>query len=136
MLAVFIPMIIVGASLRYRSQKQAQRKREEAYQMALLSYSGVLKPGSARKSVEDYFRAKNTAFQQMCCVDSTETARRASWDDLVKIGTEDAPWFCSEKTVYVAFQFSDHQQLHGVAKAHDLDTLKAVGIYCWLERCL
>jgi hypothetical protein len=72
----------------------------------------------------------------MCCVDSTETARRDSRDDLVKIGTEDAPWFCSEKNVYVAFQFTDHQQRRGMPKADDLDTLKAVSIYRWLEGCL
>jgi hypothetical protein len=134
--AFLIATIIVGASLRYRSEKQAEQKRAGGYQTTLLSYSGEFKSGSTRKSVEDYLRAKNTKFQQMCCVDSTEFARRASWDDLVKIGTEGAPWFCSEKNVYVAFQFTDHAQRHGMPKADDLDTLKAVSIYRWLEGCL
>jgi len=134
--AFLIATIIVGAIVRYRSARQAEQKREAAYQTTLLSYSGEFKPGSTRKSVEDYLRGKNTKFQQMCCVDSTETARRASWDDLVKIGTEDAPWFCSEKNVYVAIQFTDYQQRHGMPKADDLDTLKAVSIYRWLEGCL
>ena len=86
--------------------------------------------------MEDYLRAKNIAFQQMCCVDSSELATRASWDDLVKVGTEPAPWFCSENNVYVAFQFTDHAQRKGVPKADNLDSLKAVTIYRWLEGCL
>jgi hypothetical protein len=127
---------VVAAGLAYKSKSQAERNREAAYQMVLLSYSNEFKLGSPRKSVEDYLRTNNTEFRQMCCVDSSELARRASWDDLVKIGTEAAPWFCSEKNVYIAFQFTDHEQRNGMPKAHNSDTLKAVSIYRWLEGCL
>jgi hypothetical protein len=43
----------------------------------------------------------------MCCVDAMELSTRHSWDDLTKIGEENAPWFCGENNVYLAFQFTD-----------------------------
>ena len=73
----------------------------------------------------------------MCCVDAMELSKRKSWDDLTRLGEEEAPWFCSENNVYLAFQFIDgsRQQTNGW-KADDLDTLKSITIYHWLEGCL
>ena len=139
-LLIFVLVLAVLSAIwmvvRSKLRQQAQKKRDAAYQAALLRFTEALKPGLTRKEVEDYFRAKNLKFRQMCCVDSHESASRSSWDDLTKIGEEQAPWFCSEKNIYVAFQFTDHKTRGGTPKADDLDTLKAVSIYPWLEGCL
>jgi hypothetical protein len=131
-LVLFIAGLCV-LGVRYRLKKQAQRRREAAYQVALHSYTQILKPGMIRKEVEGYLRTKNIPFRQMCCVGDFS---KRSWDDLTKIGEEDTPWFCSENNVYVAFQFTDRGQHEAMWQANDLDTLKAVTIYRWLEGCL
>ena len=86
-------------------EKRAQQTREVAYQSAVRSYSEVLRPGMSRKEVEDYLRAKNVRFRLMCCVDIKESSKDV-YDELTKVGQEDPPWACSEKNVYVAFQFT------------------------------
>ncbi len=111
-------------------RKQAQRKREEAYQSALNSYSEALKPGMTRKEVEDYLHARDIRFQQMCCVDE-----RSAFADLVRIGQEGHPWYCSEQNIYIAFQFAAVEP-HSWLKAYDSDSLKKVSIFRWLEGCL
>jgi hypothetical protein len=121
--------------IRHIGKMRARKRREVAYHIALQSYQQVLKPGMTRRLVEDYFRTRNTAFRQMCCVDGN--LRKHSLDDLVKIGEEEAPWFCSENNVYVAFQFSDGPGLHDKWwGSDDSDMLKSVLIYHWLENCL
>jgi len=128
-LVLVILIALCAATIRNAWKKQAQSKREAAYQSALNSYCAALKPGMTRKEVEGYFRAKAVGFQQMCCIDE-----RSAFADLVKIGTEGAPWYCSEQNIYVAFQFA------GVAQRKfevaDSDTLKSVTIFRWLEGCL
>jgi hypothetical protein len=115
-------------------QKRSQQEREVAYQTALRSYSGVLRPGMTRKEVEDYLRARNTLFRQMCCVDLKKFSKSA-YDDLVKIGQEDAPWVCSEKNIYVAFQFAGTEPHATAPTAEASDKLIAVTKYPWLEGC-
>lgn len=116
------------AGVHLWSEKRAQMKREAAYESILRSYTQVLKPGMTREEVEDYLRAKRVDFQQTCCF------LGKSWADLVKIGQEDHPWFCSEHDVYVAFQFANEQ--HPERLANKLDTLKAVTVYDQLGGCL
>jgi len=127
-------LLVLG--IHHGLKMQARKKREAAYQTALRSYTQVLKPGMTRKEVEDYLHGKNVKFQQMCCVDAMELSKRHSWDDLTRIGEEDAPWFCGENNVYLAFQFTDQGQHERWWSANDLDRLKAISIYHWLESCL
>ncbi|HYB60578.1 MAG TPA: hypothetical protein VEH50_03775 [Methylomirabilota bacterium] len=91
-----------------------------------------------RKEVEDYLKARNVNFEQMCCVDFAHASVQIPLDDLTKIGEEDHPWYCSENDVYVAFQFTSHPGREAEAgfKAANSDTLKAVSIYHWLQGCL
>jgi hypothetical protein len=138
-----LPLILVlfvaglcGLGVRYRLKKRVQRRREAVYEAALRSYTQVLKPGMTRKEVEDYLRAKNIEFRQICCVDIKESSKRRSWDDLTRIGEEDVPFVCRENNVYVAFQFTDHEQRGTGWQANDLDALKALSIYHSLEGCL
>jgi hypothetical protein len=84
---VVVGLLVLG--IRHGLKRQARMKREAAYQIALNSYTQVLKPGMTRKEVEDYLHQKNVEFQRMCCVDAMELSKRHSWDDLTKIGEED-----------------------------------------------
>lgn len=140
-LLLILGLVAVGLfifGIRNESSKRAQRRRQAGYQSVLRDYTQALKPGMNRKEVEDYLRAKDVTFRQTCCVDATESSRRHTWDDLTKIGEEDAPWYCSQHNVYVAFQFTDHVKVEtGYSmKDDDLDTLKAVTLYHQLETCL
>jgi hypothetical protein len=132
-IVVLVTLSVVG--VRYVLKKRAQEKREVVYQSTLHSYSQQLKPGMSRKEVEDYFRAKRIVFRQMCCVDRKDTSK-SGWDDLAKIGQEDAPWFCSETNVYIAFQFTDAEPTGPPWGPTPSDTLKTISIYRWLEGCL
>ena len=137
---LLIPVLIVAGlfafGLRYGLEKQVRRRREAAYQSAVRSYAQVLKPGMTRKEVERYFRAKKLDFRQLCCVDAKDYAK-GSWDDLIKIGDDEAPWYCSSANVYVGFQFTGPGEFNGMYPgADDLDKLKAVTLYRALETCL
>ena len=137
MLAILV-VGLLSLGIHYELKKQAQKRREATYQSELRSYSLVLPMGTKRSEVENYLRAKNAAFSQFCCVDESSFARRHTWDDLVKIGEEDHPWFCSEHFVYVAFQFVDHVQVEeGYSfKDDDSDALKDISIYHQVSGCL
>jgi len=104
--------------------------REAAYQSALRSYSDDLKPGTRRKDVENYLRAKGVPVIQMGGRSGRSDLTRS---DLTKIGREDAPWYCSEYNVYVMFKF-DATDPTGILS--DSDHLKEVTIFRWLEGCL
>src|SRR6266550_5809012 len=89
-----VVLSLIGIGVRHEWKEQAREKREVGYQSALRSYAQILKPGMARKQLEDYLRTKNTPFSQMCCID-TNQLRSGVWYDLTKVGEEDAPWYCS-----------------------------------------
>lgn len=106
-------------------------KREADYRTALQSYSDDLKPGATRKSVEDYLQAKGIKYEKMCCIDE-----RSAFAELVRIGKEKHPWYCSDRNVYIAFQFVDEPHVGWRPSDRDLDKLKSITIYHWLEGCL
>jgi hypothetical protein len=135
LLLVAVGLLVFG--IHHARKLQAQRKREAAYQSALLSYTRVLKPGMTRKEVEDHLRARNVAFAQMCCVGvPIQGHPKHSLDDITKVRQEDAPWFCSKHDVFVAFQFEDHGQYKSILGAGDKDILKAVTIFHQMCACL
>jgi hypothetical protein len=107
----------------------AQKKREAAYQATLESYSDVLKPGMTRKYVEDYLRSKGSSVQQFCCLEDSSV-----FADLLKIGAEKHPWYCSENNVYIALPFDAVEPRK--PWVGDLDTLKSITIFRRLEGCL
>ena len=126
---------LIALGVRYELKNLTRDKREVAYQSAVRSYAHVLKLGMTRKEVEDYLRAKKLEFRQTCCVDMKEY-KKGSWDDLVKIGEEDAPWFCNFTAIYVAFQFTGRGQFDGMWRADDSDKLTAVTLYRQYDKCL
>jgi hypothetical protein len=137
MIFVVFALFIVGTGTRFAIKKRAAQKREATYQLALSEYQRALRPGMTRKEVEDYLRAKNAQFRKSNFAESGPN--RHSFDDLTKIGEEDAPWFCGENNVYVAFYFVDHESSSAPGfrfKDDDLDALKSVSLYHMLEDCL
>jgi hypothetical protein len=100
-----ILVIICIVTVRHILEKRAQQEREAHYESILRGYSDSLKPGMTRLEVEKYLQSQNLTFRQMCCVNS-KVFGAGVWDDLVKIGKEDAPWFCSENNVYIALDFT------------------------------
>jgi hypothetical protein len=127
-------LFLAGCAAR-TPQQQAERD-EIHYGATLRTYQQVLTPGMTRKQVEDYLHAENVPYTQLCCV---ESVHKHSFDDITKIGHERKPWYCSENNVYVAFVFSDqhhHPNKHEFGDADEMDTLKEVSIFHWLEGCL
>ncbi len=130
MIVVVALVILAAVATRYAWERRAQQKREAAYQSSLHSYSQAFRPGMTRKEVEDRLRTKGVAFQQMCCIDE-----RSADVDLVRIGREKAPWFCSEQNIYIALQFAAVEP-HEPWRVYDSDALKRITIFRWLEGCL
>ena len=131
LLLALIVVTLCAFGVRYVRQKRARQKREAIYQVALRSYSEVLKLGMSRNDVEGYLKAKNVRFTQMCCV----AQHTGAFDDLTKIGQEDTPWYCSEQNIYIAFEFTAAER-YEIPRSDASDTLRAITIFPWLEGCL
>lgn len=101
---LWIIAVIVAVSsaiaVRHAYKARVQKRRDVANQATLLTYSQNLRPGLTRKEIEDYLHSRGTAFTQMCCLE-----QRSALTDLVKVGEEEAPWYCSEWTVFIALEF-------------------------------
>jgi hypothetical protein len=134
LLAAVVVVAFVLIGIRGVRERRSQQKRDVAYQTTLRSYSEVFKPGMRRKEVEDSLRTRNVTFRQMCCVDIKKPM--GVWDDLVKIAQEDPPWICSEKNIYIAFQFAGTRPQAAPPSAEASDGLTAVNVYPHLEGCL
>jgi hypothetical protein len=132
-LATLVVVALTALGVRHVSEKRTQQKRDIEYQAALRSYTEVLRPGMSRKEVEDYLRAKNVGFLLMCCVNPKEFSKSV-YDELTKVGEEDAGWFCKENNVYVAFQFAGSAHEPGF-EADPSDTLRAITIHRSLDGC-
>lgn len=131
---VVIVLIVVGSAavaLRYVRKAEAKKKREAYYQSALQAYSRNLRPGSTRREVDGDLLAKGIGFLHASWLEE----RQSALADLVKVGEEDAPWFCSGHSVYVAFEFAATES-HPLWEAWDSDVLGKVRIYSQLESCL
>lgn len=132
--AAIAVVVLAAIGIHNLREKRAEAKR---YQTVLRTYSGTLKPGMTRKEVEDHFHANGIVFRQMCCVNTKKSM--GVWDDLVKIAQEDPPPFvCSEKNIYIAFQFAGSRSPDRAPgwSGEASDKLIAVSLYPWLEGCL
>ena len=128
-----VAVLVVCLVVRHVWEQRMQHKREIAYQTALQSYSATFRPGTMRKEVETQLRNRGLAFQQIW---GPIDGQRASVPlDLVRIGRESAPWYCSEQDVYIAFEFATTGP-HESLDFRDSDVLKAVSVYKWLQGCL
>jgi hypothetical protein len=125
---LFLALLATMHKAPAQSEKQ---KREAAYQAALQSYSEALKPGMTRKNVEDYLKAKGVKYERMCCIDE-----KTAWVDIVGIGKEKHPWYCSAHNVYIAFQFADEPHEGSRISDRDSDKLKSITVHHSLDGCL
>ena len=138
LLLVLVAIGLAALGVHRRSVMNAKKNRQATYEAKLRSFTQVLQPGMTRKQVEDYLHGKNVDVFKECCVEVAPSVIRHSYDDLVKIGQEDVPWYCSEHHVYIAFQFTDYAKPQNAwqTQDNDLDTLKAISIYGQLSGCL
>jgi hypothetical protein len=128
-LVVSIVVLICASAIGYGLKKHAdkkleEQKREALYSSALSSYSKDLEPGMTRNNVENYLGAKTIPFEKSAAT------------DLVEIGQEAAPWFCSEVNVYVAFDFEAIEPHSRAWEPYGTDVLKRIHIYSRPEGCL
>jgi hypothetical protein len=135
-----IAAVVLGLWLvQHVRERRKAAEREAYYQTVLSKYTGELKPGTTREQVEQRLQTDGTRFSQMCCVANFKgqyvSFRDSGWDDLVKIGTESAPWFCSENNVYIALEFNPKSKGE-LSKTNLSDILKRVSVFHQLEGCL
>jgi hypothetical protein len=135
-----IAVIVFGLWLvQHVRERRKAAEREAYYQTVLAKYAGELKPGMSREQVEQRLQTDRRQFRQMCCVANFRrqyvSLLDAGWDDLVKIGEESTPWFCSGNNVYIALEFNPKSK-DELPKTNVSDILKRVSVFHQLERCL
>jgi hypothetical protein len=120
-------------------ERRKAAEREGYHKAVLTKYTGEFKPGMTRGQVEQHLQRDGSRLRQMCCVANFKGEHvslvGAGWDDLVKIGEESTPWFCSENNVYIAFEFNPktHDEQ---SDTNDSDVLKRLSVFHQLEGCL
>jgi hypothetical protein len=125
--------LLLTVTARHVLEEAAQKRRAISYQSALLTYSQRVRPGMTRKEVEEQPRIKGARFTQRCC-----TEDRSAFSDLVRVGEEAVPWYCSEWPVYVAFEFvaAEPNQLQSPLKPAASDVLRRIELVGNGEGCL
>ena len=126
---VLVVVLITVACVR-KYERQAQQRRDANYQASLQSYAQKFPSGTSRKVVEEYFRNRNISFRQEFGSGSIDAL-----SDLVSVGKEPAPWYCSDWRVYVAFDFANSEK-HDWLDPHDSDSLQKIRLYRIGEGCL
>jgi hypothetical protein len=125
-----VAVLISALVVRKITRDAARRKREIRYTVAFKAYSQALHPGMKRKDIEEYLRSRNTKFSWIF---TAFGGRRVSqYADIVKIGEEAAPWYCSEAYVYVAFEFAPVRDF----RQTDSDVLQRVEMFRPYTGCL
>jgi hypothetical protein len=115
----------------HRREVRLKTERSAAYQQALRSYTDALPPGVIRKRVEDELRARGAQYERVSGFDSTK-----AYADLVKIGTEPAPWYCSKNNIYIKFAFDAADPGQGGISQSGSDVLRSIEVKPWLQDCL
>jgi len=128
--AVLLIAAVVAIQAAMRSR--AHRKQQAFYASVLRQYSTQLKPGMQRGEVEAFLAAQGRAFEQSCCL---LESRGSALEDIVKIGSEPKPWYCSENDMYLVFVFESPPG-SAVRVSDASDTLRRVALVPWLGGCL
>ena len=127
-----LALCLMGFGVDSTVRRNIQRKHQVIYESIVREYSAELKTGTPRKDVEQLLRSKGQPFQQTCCL---LNGNRSAYEDLVKIGSEPAPWYCSENDVYIVFEF--YSPTHaGMPNAQPSDSLERIAVSPWLQGCL
>ena len=138
LLALFV-IILVGSSIAAfrahsnsvdKRELEAKQRRDSDYESEVRSYSQKFELGTTRGKVEEEFRTQGVSFEQMVTVNE-----RGEFADLIKLGEEEHPWYCSENYVYVAFEFVSTEP-HQSLKVSDSDVLREIRRDDRLSGCL
>ena len=125
-------VVLVASSaylIRARNQSKAEKTREAYYESKLAWYNAQFKIGLTRGQIEAELMAKRIPFKRICCLHPHDRVLT----DLVKIGKEKGPWYCSGTLINVAFEFhADEDPL----KSDETDVLDKVSIFQQADGCL
>ena len=133
---MLVMLVVVGGIVSAIAARDVYKQRRAAVntlaiEAALRAYSQALKPGMTRGQVQDYLHSRGVNFFERCCFEP-----RGAFSVLVKVGQEDAPWYCSEWPDYVAFEFNATESSNSLAKPARSDVLKVVHLTSNGEGCL
>jgi hypothetical protein len=129
--SAMLVVIVAGIAIWLGVHALLKRARDVAFEQKLRSYTEALSPGSTRKRVEDELRRRGTLYGRVYGFDRTN-----AYADLVKIGSESAPWYCSHNNIYIKFQFDAADPgLSGVSQSGS-DVLRSIAVTPWLQDCL
>ena len=113
-LAVLLVALDVSGD-RYE-ERRAARARQIVYQEAVNEYAVALKLGTSRSEVESYLHSRDRKFERSSRLSNSASGAA----DLVKIGAERPPWFCSRLDFFAAFKFSWTDKLQDVVLYSEL----------------
>ncbi len=135
LLAIFVSLVLIG-TIRWIRTRQIQRKRDAAYQLALESYSKVLKPEMTRTEVESYLSLRKIPIQKTYGFDHSNF-----YTDLIHVGEDPAPWYCDKINVYIAVEFNRSEEPSSTDQAsldkpESTDTVKRLAIFRMPGACL
>jgi hypothetical protein len=129
-LLIVIAVLIFALAFRKITRDVARGKREIRYTIAFNAYSQALHPGMTRKDTEEYLHSRNTQFSWVFTAFGGR--RESQYADIVKIGEEAAPWYCSYAYVYVAFEFAPVKDF----RQTDSDVLQKIEMFRPYTGCL
>lgn len=132
LLLILVAVALSAFAIKSALWKRAAQRRQAVYDALLREYSATLRPGAQRREVEAVLTTRGRSFQQMCCLLSEN---RNALEDIVKIGSEPTPWYCSENDMYLVFEF-DSMPDSQFPKAHPDDSLRRIALSSWLGGCL
>jgi hypothetical protein len=125
-----VAALAVAAGAEYVAARQ-QAEREAAYAESIQAYRVRFRVGISRAEAEEMLRDGGMHFQQV----SGAGLEEKTYSDLIKIGQEPKPWYCSEHNVYIALQFTALDQSKPFDRKPS-DVLKRITLFKWLEGCL
>jgi hypothetical protein len=132
LLLILVAVALSAFAIESALGRRATQRRQASYDALLREYSTALRPGAQRREVEAMLTSRGRSFQQMCCL---LNENRNALEDIVKIGSEPKPWYCSENDMYLVFGF-DSMPDPQFPKAHPDDGLRRIALSPWLGGCL
>jgi hypothetical protein len=90
-----------------------------------------LPPYRERSAVETALTPRGHSFQRMCCL---LNENRNTLEDIVRIGSEPRPWYCTENDMYLVFEFDSMPDAQ--SPRHPDDRLRRIALSPWLGGCL
>jgi hypothetical protein len=122
-------MSAIAGWTAYRSRREAaNRVRVE---VRLQEFMQRVPIGANRKQVKNLLQAQGVPFFERCCFESN-----GPFSILVRVGQENAPWYCSEWPDYVAFEFSALEAPRSPLRILESDVLKLIHLTSNGEGCL